>query len=115
MLSAVIVEDSAVPSPSRRRVALDDICVLLSTLRISQSPLCPKRLLVSCCLYSATSMTHPIPPIAVLPTPSEDDSVSILNVKLSSYLYVLHVGNSIAAATGAIHDELKHESPERRA
>lgn len=60
-------------------------------------------------------MTVPIPPIAVLPFPAEDDSISDLDVKLSSYLYALHVGNSISAATGQVHAELKRESSERQA
>ncbi|KAK0951039.1 hypothetical protein LTS01_025397 [Friedmanniomyces endolithicus] len=51
----------------------------------------------------------------LLPLPVEDDSATVLNAKLSSYLDVLHVGHSLAAATGLIHGELKLESPETRA
>ena len=43
-------------------------------------------------------MAYNVPPIAVLPFPAEDDDLVVLNAKLSSYLYVVHVGNSIAAA-----------------
>src|ERR1700753_2031959 len=41
-----------------------------------------------------------VPPIAVLPLPTEDDSLPVLMPKLSSYLYVLHIDASIADATG---------------
>ena len=60
-------------------------------------------------------MAHHTPPIAVLPLPTEDDDLMTLNAKLSSYLYVVHVGNSIAAATGLIHSVPTHESSESRA
>ena len=45
-------------------------------------------------------MRSNIPPIAVLLPPSENDSLSVLTVKLSSFIYVVHAGHSIAAATG---------------
>ena len=60
-------------------------------------------------------MVSTIPPIAKLPLPAEDDSVETLDIKLSSYLYVVHTGNSIAAATGSVHGESKRNQPETRA
>ena len=64
---------------------------------------------------SAKDMADNVPPIAVLPLPAEDDDLVVLNAKLSSYLYVVHVGNSIAAATGLIHGVPTREPPESRA
>ena len=45
-------------------------------------------------------MEPSLPPLAVLPLPKEHDSLSVLMPKLSSYLYVVHVGRSVAEATG---------------
>lgn len=63
----------------------------------------------------AFDMMSTIPPIAILPLPAEDDCVGILEIKLSSYLYVLHIGNSIATATSPVHGEPKCSQPETRA
>jgi hypothetical protein len=56
-----------------------------------------------------------VPPIAVLPLPTEEDSLPVLDIKLSSYLYVVHIGTSINAATGSDVDKSKIETPETRA
>lgn len=39
-------------------------------------------------------------PIAVLPLPTEDDSLSVLVLQLSLYLEVLHIHASVADTTG---------------
>jgi hypothetical protein len=69
---------------------------------------------VLCALF-AEVMTYNVPPIAVLPLPAEDDDLAVLDAKLSSYLYVVHVGNFLAAATGLIHGVPTRQSPESRA
>ena len=51
----------------------------------------------------ATNMDNAVPPIAISPFPQEDDTLPTLTAKLSSYLYVLHIGYSMAAATGSVH------------
>ena len=60
-------------------------------------------------------MGNDVPPIAILPLPTEEDSLPVLDAKLSSYLYVIHIGTSIAAATGGTVDRLNTETPEIRA
>lgn len=66
-----------------------------------------------CCF--ALDMEATVPPIAVLPLPAEDDSLLVLTTKLSSYLYVVHIGTSIAAATGYVSREVIYDTPESRA
>ena len=56
-----------------------------------------------------------VPPLAVLPLPTEEESLPVLDIKLSSYLYVVHIGTSIDAATGGVVHQLKVEAPETRA
>ena len=55
------------------------------------------------------------PPIAVLPLPTEEDSLLVLDIKLSSYLYVVSIGASIDAATGCVIDQPEIETAETRA
>ena len=55
-------------------------------------------------------MGNDVPPIAVLPLPTEEDSLPVLDAKLSSYLYVVHIGTSIDAATGGPVDRLHAET-----
>ena len=56
-----------------------------------------------------------MPPIAVLPLPTEDDNLPSLIPKLSSYLYVIHIGRCLAAATGYIATGSHRQIPESRA
>ena len=60
-------------------------------------------------------MGNDVPLIAGLPLPTEEDSLPVLDAKLSSYLYVIHIGTSIDAATGGTVDRLKDATPEIRA
>lgn len=66
-------------------------------------------------VHSFCQMEPTIPPIAVLPLPSENDSLSVLTTKLSSFLYVIHVGRSVAVATGYVPDKSIKATPESRA
>jgi hypothetical protein len=59
-------------------------------------------------------MEDTVPPIAALALPIEEDILPVLNAKLSSFLYVLHVNRCIAAATRSTFNET-HETPEARA
>jgi hypothetical protein len=56
-----------------------------------------------------------VPPIAVLPLPTEEDSLAVLDAKLSSYLYVVHIGTSIDAVTGSLVGKTKMEILEDQA
>ena len=60
-------------------------------------------------------METDLPPVAVLPLPTEEDSLLVLDTKLSSYLYVVSIGASIDAATGRAVDQPKTEEAEIRA
>ena len=73
----------------------------------------PRVLLIISSL--ALDMETGVPPIAVLPLPNEGDSLAVLDAKLSSYLYVVHIGTSIDAATGSFVGESKIETPENQA
>lgn len=63
----------------------------------------------------AIDMTSTIPPIAILSLPAPDDNVEVVDVKLSSHLYIVHVGNSIATATGSVYGESECNPAELRA
>ena len=54
-------------------------------------------------------------PIAILPLPTEEDSLLVLDTKLSSYLYVVSIGASIDAATGRMVQKPNIEEAEIRA
>ena len=54
-------------------------------------------------------------PMAILPLPTEDDSLLVLDTKLSSYLYVVSIGASIDTATGRIVNQLNIKEAEIRA
>jgi hypothetical protein len=45
-----------------------------------------------------------LPLIAILPLPTEADSLPVLDIKLSSHLYIVHIGTSIDAATRSVVD-----------
>ena len=66
-------------------------------------------------LVSTLDMETGVPPIAVLPLPNEQDSLAVLDAKMSSYLYVVHIGTSIDAATGSVVGQSEIETPENQA
>jgi hypothetical protein len=104
--------------------ALDVCWVLLSMLHTRQNEAtCGAQIALlfvvsnSRVFYSlfALDMETDVPPIAVLPLPTEEDSLAVLDAKLSSYLYVVHISNSIDTATGSLVGGLKMEILENQA
>ena len=60
-------------------------------------------------------MESAVPPMAALALPADVDTLAVLTTKLSSYLYVLHVKQNLAAATRSTFDEIVDHTPEARA
>ena len=59
-------------------------------------------------------MEDTVPPIAAFALPTEEDLLPVLNAKLSSYLYVLHLNHCIAPATRSTFSTM-HKTPEAQA
>ena len=66
------------------------------------------------CLFGY-GMDSQVPPIAALALPTDEDTLPVLSVKLSSFLYVLHVNRCIATATRSTSYKVHDQAPEARA